>query len=304
MLTEKRIGVLMGGISPEREVSLRSGNAIFNALKGLGYDVRIIDTARDVCHVLKEENIEIAFLALHGGMGEDGSVQGLLETMGIPYTGSGLLASALAMDKIASKKLFSYHGLLIPNFEVIREFCIPKIALPFVVKPQREGSSIGVSIVKDIDEFKPALNIALSFNGVAIIEEFISGREVHIGVLNDRVLGGVEVRPSVEFYSYTAKYTSGITEYIIPPELNERAYEMTKKAGLSAHLALGCEGATRVDLRVTFDGIPYVLEVNTIPGMTETSLLPKIAAEAGISFPSLVEEILRSALKKSEVMKR
>lgn len=300
MITKKRIGVLMGGTSTERDVSLRSGASVFNALKGLGYDAVAIDAGRDVCRALEINGVEIAFIVLHGGTGEDGSMQGLLEVMGIPYTGSGVLASGLAMDKLASKMVFSYCGIPVPRFEVIREARMPSILPPFVVKPQKEGSSVGVSIVKDAAKFREAIDKAMSFNGTAIIEEFIKGREVHIGILNDRVLGGVEVRPSLEFYSYEAKYTPGMTDYIIPPELESAVYESAKEIGLSAHKALGCRGATRVDLMISPDGSPYVLEVNTIPGMTETSLLPKIAGYAGMGFPALVEEILKGAVPPSD----
>ncbi|MBI4823632.1 MAG: D-alanine--D-alanine ligase [Nitrospirae bacterium] len=301
LLTKKRIGVLMGGISAEREVSLRSGKAIFNALRNLGYDVSAIDVGRDICKVLGREKIEIAFLALHGGFGEDGCIQGLLEVMEIPYTGSGVLASSLAMDKLSSKVMFISEGLAVPKFEKLTSFKIPEIPLPIVVKPQKEGSSVGVSIVRDETKLREAVETALSFNGVAIAEEYIDGKEIHIGILNNIVLGGVEVRPLVEFYSYEAKYTEGMTEYIIPPEIDDASYEKAKDTALSAHQALGSEGATRVDLRLDRAGKPYVLEVNTIPGMTETSLLPKIASHRGLSFPMLVEEILRSAIEKSKV---
>lgn len=295
MLKGKRIGVLMGGTSAEREVSLRSGNSIFNALKGLGYDVKAIDVGKDICQRLKRQKIDIAFLALHGGTGEDGSIQGLLEVMAIPYTGSGVLASALAMDKLASKIMFSYHGIPVPPFEATPALCLPKIKMPWVIKPSSEGSSIGVSIVKNKNKLKDALKTALSFKGMALIEKYIEGKEVHIGILNGRVLGGVEVRPSLEFYSYEAKYTKGMTDYIIPPTLDKSTYKRVKELALSAHQALGCQGATRVDLIAALKGTVYVLEVNTIPGMTETSLLPKIASHAGLTFPSLVEKILKGA---------
>lgn len=305
MVTEKRIGVLMGGISAEREVSLRSGNAVFNALKGLGYDVRALDVGPDICNALAKEAVEVAFLTLHGGHGEDGSIQGLLEVMGIPYTGSGVLASALAMDKLASKKIFSFHGIPVPRFEILngsRASLKGSVALPAVVKPSREGSSVGVSIVRAEDELGNALETALSFGGKALVEEYIEGKEVHIGILADRVLGGVEVRPGRGFYDYTAKYgVDAGTRYIIPPELDEAAYEKAKATALRAHQALGLSGATRVDLIVDGRGDPYVLEANTIPGMTETSLLPKIAQHAGLDFPALIEEILRDALERDRM---
>jgi D-alanine-D-alanine ligase len=318
MLTKKKIGVLMGGTSTEREVSLRSGTAIHNALKGLGYDTIAIDAGPDICSVLKTETIELSFLALHGGYGENGAIQGMLEVLGIPYTGSGVLASALAMDKEASKKIFLYHNIPVPPFKVVssKQLAVSSkekdsslithyssligFDLPWVVKPVAEGSSVGVSIVKDETGFEQALETAYSYGLKAIVEKYIDGKEVHIGILNDRILGGVEVRPSLEFYSYEAKYTAGQTEYILPPEIDTKAYERAKVAAFSAHSALGCKGATRVDLRVDGEGNPYVLEVNTIPGMTETSLLPKIAKKAGLDFPALIEEMVRGALREGE----
>jgi D-alanine-D-alanine ligase len=325
MLTDKRIGVLMGGTSAEREISLRSGTAIYNALKVLGYKAFAIDVGHDICNVLNREGIELAFLALHGGYGENGSIQGMLEVLGIRYSGSGVLASALAMDKEASKKIFLYHGIPVPPFVVIWRSAIsdqqspphPPLSkgghrgginsklridftFPWVVKPATEGSSVGVSIVRDETSFGQALETAYSYGSRVIVEKHIMGKEVHIGILNGRVLGGVEVRPSLEFYNYEAKYTAGRTEYILPPEINNKAYEKAKEAAISAHIALGCKGATRVDLMVDTEGNPYVLEVNTIPGMTETSLLPKIASLAGFDFHALIEEIIRGVIDEGQ----
>jgi len=295
----------MGGISSEREVSLRSGTAVYNALKSRKYNVAAIDVGDNLCSVLKKEKIDIAFIALHGGYGEDGAVQGLLEVMNIPYTGSGVLASALAMDKEASKKIFLYHGIPVAPFKVISSgaedgsgktfdcghltFDFP---LPWVVKPASEGSSVGVEIVKKRATLQDALDQAFSYGDRVIIEKYIKGREVQIGVLNGRPLGGVEVRPSLEFYNYEAKYTAGLTQYIFPPQLSKKTYERAQETALASHHALGCTGATRVDLIIDRHGCPFVLEVNTIPGMTETSLLPKIAGQAGLDFPELLKEIL------------
>jgi D-alanine-D-alanine ligase len=307
VITDKRIGVLMGGESAEREVSLRSGAAAYNALKCLGYNVVSIDAGPDLCNLLVKEKIEMAFLALHGGYGEDGSIQGMLEVLGIPYTGSGVLASALAMDKEASKKIFLYHKIAVPPFSVLDKQAseilpsqVPSFSLPWVIKPATEGSSVGVNIVRDQYDLHKALEQAHSYGSRIIIEKFIAGKEVHIGILNDKVLGGVEVRPSLEFYSYEAKYTAGLTEYVLPPEIAEEVYERAKTTALSAHVALGCGGATRVDLLIDGEGNPYVLEVNTIPGMTETSLLPKIAKLAGFDFPGLIEEILRGVIDEGQ----
>ena len=293
----------MGGISAEREVSLKSGTAIHNVLKTAGYNTVAIDVGSDICNVLATARIETAFLALHGGHGEDGSIQGMLEVLGIPYTGSGVLASALAMDKEASKKVFLYHNVPVPPFEVFRkgERIKETVAgFPCVVKPAAEGSSIGVAIVREKNDFGKAMDNAFLFGSRLIVEPFIEGKEVHIGILNGKVLGGVEVRPAGGFYSYEAKYTAGLTEYILPPELDHGVYERAKATALSAYTALGCKGAARVDLRIDVHGNPYVLEVNTIPGMTETSLLPKIARLARVDFLQLIEEIIREALDESE----
>jgi D-alanine-D-alanine ligase len=303
LLTDKKIGVLMGGASAEREVSLRSGNAIYKALQGIGYNVVAIDAGPDICNVLNREKVELAFLALHGGGGENGSIQGMLEVLGIEYTGSGVLASALAMDKEASKKIFLYHGIPVPPFVILKRGQKAeniRFDMPWVVKPAAEGSSVGVTIVREKKIFDEALAKAFSFGPRIIVERYIDGKEINIGILNGEVLGGVEVRPSLEFYSYEAKYTAGLTEYILPPEIDDSVYEAAKATALSAHSALGCKGASRVDLRIDKKGNPYVLEVNTIPGMTETSLLPKIAGLAGYDFPELIEEIIRGVTDEGQ----
>jgi D-alanine-D-alanine ligase len=308
-LMEKRIGVLMGGRSAEREVSLKSGTAVYNTLLDLRYNVVAIDVGEDLCSVLKKKKIDIAFIALHGGHGENGAVQGMLEIMGIPYTGSGILSSALAMDKEATKKMFLYHGIPMPAFKIVtsnelkaaesKQKAVPvrSVPLPFplpcVIKPATEGSSVGVEIVKKHSALKDALHRAFSYGEKVIAEQYIPGKEVQIAILNDKVLGGVEVRPSLEFYNYEAKYTAGLTEYILPPQLSAKVYEAAKTAALNAHKALGCRGATRVDLIIDAKKNLFVLEVNTIPGMTETSLLPKIAKDSGIGFGDLLTEILK-----------
>ncbi len=308
-LKRKKIGVLMGGRSSERAVSLKSGRAIYEALKSLNYRAVPVDAGRDLCSVLKRKQISYAFIALHGGYGENGAVQGLLEILGIPYTGSGILASALAMDKEASKKIFTSQGIPVPPFKVVHRSAVmdqnsgrsfrmkPRtgFAMPWVIKPAAEGSSVGVAIVRNRRQMNKALETDFQYDDRIIIEKYIPGKEIHIGILNNAVLGGVEVRPSLEFYSYEAKYTSGLTEYILPPVLDRKSYALSKRLALASHKALQCSGATRVDLRVNNRGNPFVLEVNTIPGMTETSLLPKIAKKAGIEFPDLLEKILAGA---------
>ena len=296
----------MGGMSPEREVSLKTGDAIHRALARLGYDACRIDAGRDLVETLRREGIGAAFIALHGGAGEDGSVQGFLEVMGIPYTGSGVLASALAMDKEFSKRIFHDRGIPVPDGTVLaRADYNPEIApdmagamgfpFPWAVKPATAGSSIGVGMVEGRDGIRTALEGAFAVSDRVIIERRIIGREVQVGILGGRVLGSVEVRPSLDFYNYEAKYAGGLTEYILPPEVNAGALELAHKTGLAAHMALGCRGATRVDLILDAAQMPHVLEVNTIPGMTETSLLPKIARAGGLDFDALVEEILKEA---------
>lgn len=325
MTTDKRIGVLMGGSSAEREISIRSGTSVFKAVKDRGYDAALIEIMSpkpnagtqhpdliacrqsEVCEVLRNEKIDVAFLALHGGYGENGAIQGLLEVMDVPYTGSGVLASALAMDKEAAKKIFLYHGIPVPLFVTLQlpekdsVFEIPppglvQFGLPWVIKPSAEGSSIGVSIARNEASVRQAINEVSRFSERIIIEKYIEGREIQTGILNNKVLGSVEVRPRQGFYSYEAKYTPGLTEYILPPEIDPEALKEAEKTALLAHKALGCKGASRVDLIIDSRGVPYVLEVNTIPGMTETSLLPKIAGLAGLDFIALIEEMLGDAL--------
>jgi len=297
-VTDKRIGVIAGGQSAEREVSLKSGTSVFETLRNAGYDVVFIDADNNLPSKLREEKVEVAFLVLHGGWGEDGSVQGMLEVMGIPYTGSGVLASAMGMDKVISKRLFEAVGLKVPLYEVIDSFNIrkPNFELPWVIKPRHEGSSVGVSIVDTLQEYEDAIAEAARFGRWVIVEKYIKAKEIQVGILRDQALGAVEVRPKRRFYDYIAKYTAGQTEYIIPPEIDEYTYKKVASIAVQAHKALCCRGATRVDLLVTDKDI-YVLEVNTIPGMTETSLLPKIASKAGYTFLQLLEEILKEALE-------
>jgi D-alanine-D-alanine ligase len=308
ILKDKRIAVLSGGVSSERDVSIKSGAAVYDALKAEGYDVRMIDCDRDICRRLSDIGPDVALLALHGGAGEDGSIQGMLEVMGVPYTGSGVLASATAMDKAVSKYLFKAAGITVPPFMVLEKdgfdygtlFSERLFDLPWVVKPCGQGSSRGVNIVKEEEEFTLAVKDAFAFDRRVLVEKFIKGHEIHVGILLDRVLGAVEVRPGREFYDYKAKYESSDTRYLIPPEVDEEVQEKARTAGLAAYTALGCEGAARVDTIVSEDGAVYVLEVNTLPGMTEKSLLPKIAAHAGYSFVSLIEESLIYAIGKVE----
>ena len=297
----------MGGLSAEREVSLKSGEAVLKALQSKGYDALGIDVGHDLASVLLNNKIEAAFIALHGRYGEDGCVQGLLELMQIPYTGSGVLASALAMHKLYSKITFAARAILTAPFchfkrgEQVWPGELP-FAMPFVVKPVQEGSSVGVSIVKQESELAAALELAFRYDDMILVEQFIKGREVQVGILDDRPIGAIEIVPKNEFYDFEAKYTDGMAEHIFPARLEPELYEKAQQTGLAAHLSLGCSGYSRVDLLVTSAGECYVLEVNTLPGMTSLSLLPEIAAKgAGLSFEALFERILESAALQIKV---
>lgn len=297
----KKIGVLLGGLSAEREVSLKSGTAVHEALLDLGYDAVAIDVGRDLAAVLASERIEAAFIALHGRYGEDGCVQGLLELMQIPYTGSGVLASALAMHKLYSKQTFAAGGILTAPFrhflrgETVSLTDLP-FGLPVVVKPVQEGSSVGISIVKQESDLEAALELAFRHDDEILVEQYIKGQEVQVGILDDRPIGAIEIVPKKEFYDFEAKYSDGMAEHIFPARLEAPLYEKAQQTGLAAHRALGCKGYSRVDLLVTEAGDCFVLEVNTLPGMTALSLLPEIAAKgAGLTFEALVERIIESA---------
>ncbi len=294
----------MGGLSAEREVSLASGAAVLQALLARGYDAVAIDVGRDLPQVLVRERIEIAFIALHGRYGEDGAVQGTLELMGIPYTGSGVLASALAMNKIFAKQVFGAGGLTVTPYRVLCRGEAPEagtigFTFPLVVKPSQEGSSVGVSIVKSAAALPAALETAFRYDREILVECFVKGREIQVGILADRAMGAIEIVPKNEFYDYEAKYTDGMAEHICPPLLEPELYRKLLAEGEKAHRALGCSGHSRVDFLVTEAGECFILEVNTLPGMTSLSLLPEIAQkEAGIGFEELVERILLSASLK------
>jgi D-alanine-D-alanine ligase len=302
-LKKQKIGVLSGGLSAEREVSLKSGAAVYEALLSRGYNAVSIDVGRDISQVLTREKVDKAFVALHGRYGEDGAIQGLLELMGIPYTGSGILASALAMHKIYAKAAFHAAGLQVAPYVVLRrgeslDTATLGFPLPIVVKPSQEGSSVGVSIVRTPDQVGPALELAFAYDREILVERFVKAREIQVGILADHPLGAIEIVPRKEFYDFEAKYTPGMAEHIYPAQLPEGLYRKALETGLAAHRALGCADYSRVDLLVTEQGECYVLEVNTLPGMTATSLLPEIAQGSGIGFEELVERILLAASLK------
>ena len=290
----------MGGLSAEREVSLRTGEAVLQSLKKLGYDAFAIDAGRDLPSRLTWQQASKVFIALHGRYGEDGTVQGLLEIMQLPYTGSGVLASSMAMDKVVTKKLLVYHNQPTPAFVAgtaadlesgLVTDCPP---LPVVVKPAREGSTIGISLVHKEEELHAAFDAPLRHDDLVLVEQFIAGREVTVGVLDGEALPIIEVVPESGFYDYQAKYTAGCTEYLLPAPLDEKLYADLQQAAVEVFHILGCSGAARIDFMIR-DHEFFCLEANTIPGMTETSLLPKAAAAAGISFDQLVERILAGA---------
>jgi D-alanine-D-alanine ligase len=302
-LKTKKIGVLMGGLSAEREVSLKSGAAVHRALVARGYSAVAIDVGRDIGRILAQESVDVAFICLHGRLGEDGAVQGLLEIMGIPYTGSGVLASALAMNKIFSKTVFQASGLTVARYRVLRrgeslDLTTLDFSLPVVIKPSQEGSSVGVSIVKAEAGIAAALAEAFRYDEEILVEQFIKGREIQVGILEERALGAIEIVPKNEFYDFEAKYTDGMAEHILPAPLPGPLYRKVLAEGEKAHRCLGCSGYSRVDFLVTAGGDCFLLEVNTLPGMTALSLLPEIAGGAGIGFEDLVERILASASLK------
>lgn len=308
-----KIGVLMGGRSAEREVSLRTGEAIYQALVKAGYEVVKIDVGFDIVERLKEEGVEVAFLALHGRFGEDGTIQGMLEMLDIPYTGPGVLASALAIDKIATKKILLYEGLPTPRFMQVKQkdalsAGFPEIAekvllemgLPLVVKAPKQGSTIGIAFVHRKDDLVQALELAYRYDRVALVEQFVEGVEVTASVLgndNPIALPLIEIVSATGVYDYEAKYTVGMSDHIIPPRIPEEQQAVVKELAVRTFKALGCRGLARVDFLVDQEGSAYILEVNTIPGMTATSLFPDAARAAGIEFTQLVDQLVRLALE-------
>lgn len=294
----------MGGVSSEREISLQSGQAVAEALRQLGHEVTPIHlgSGPSVLSALANAPMDVAFLALHGRQGEDGVVQGILEMLGIPYTGSGVLGSALAMDKLKSKELFRLHNVPTPPYYELTRGELEDLAhvhgsfgYPAIVKPRREGSSVGVVKADNFADLRVAVEVALQYDDSVLVERFIRAREVAVGLLDGRVLGAIEIAPRGEVYDFAAKYTPGMTEYFLPAR-----FEPTRIRGLlnlaeRAARALDVRGAARVDLLVTEGANEYVLEVNTLPGMTPTSLLPKIAQAAGYDFATLCDAMLQSA---------
>jgi D-alanine-D-alanine ligase len=307
-LENKRIGVLMGGWSREREISLLSGDMVCDALRKKHLNAVPVDVKKDTLHSLPGEGIDVAFIALHGEGGEDGQIQAVLQVMGIPYTGSGVLASALSLNKAYSKMIFQMNSVRTPDYCLLgrhddigasRERILVELGLPVVLKPISEGSSIGVRFVRSEETLGQAIETLQKQFGNLIAEKLVQGMCATVGILGcgkeARALPVLELVPQREFYDYTAKYTEGMTEFIIPARLETDVYAEAQELALRAHHALGCHGFSRADMVVKDDRVPYVLEVNSIPGLMQLSDLPAEAKHEGIEYEDLVVEILRSA---------
>lgn len=300
-LKQEKIAVLLGGTSAEREVSLNSGTAVLNALRKQGYDAHPIDPKTFPVATLKEQGFDRVFNILHGRGGEDGTMQGLLEQIGIPYTGCGVMASALTMDKMRTKMLWKAFGLPVAEMEIVTvenratlnpEVVVKKLGLPLMVKPSLEGSSVGLTKVKTMDELESAVDFALKFDRTVLIEEWLAGDEFTVPVLDGEVLPSIKIVPEGEFYDYDAKYISDNTQYFCPTGLSDAREQELRRLVKQAYDVVGCRGWSRIDVMADAEGRFRLVEVNTNPGMTSHSLFPKSAATVGYSFEQLVEKIL------------
>lgn len=303
-LIKEKIGVLMGGNSSERDISLRSGKAIADALRQVGVEVVEIGETEDIYDGVLAEEVDLVFIALHGREGEDGTIQQFLEDHHVEYTGSGVESSRLAMNKILSKKKCTENGILTPQFEAFYAKIEPEKAFnkfPLVVKPSAEGSSFGMSVVSRKEDLRQAVKKAFRFDQEIMIEEFISGREITVGILGDQALPPLEIKPKSGVYDFYSKYTVGATEYIVPAPLPKEMVSELKATALKVHELFGCRDFSRVDFILDESNQAYVLEINTIPGFTQTSLLPKSAQAVGIDFNQLCLRILDMALKRREL---
>lgn len=302
-LTNRKIAVLMGGPGSEREVSHKSGEGVVEALRSLGADA--LPVLVDDANFAVPPETEIAFNVIHGTFGEDGQLQRILEARGLPYTGEGVAGSELAIDKIATKRRFQACGVPTAAFEVIEANGQPTRSLPFVIKAPREGSSVGVYVVKDAAKLGSSLAEAAKFSAELLIEDFVDGRELTVGIVGDDVLPVIEIRPKKagEFYDFANKYNflapqAAGADHLCPAPLDEKTTQLVQTAALAAHKALGLEVYSRVDVLLARDGAPFVLEINTIPGMTPVSLLPEAAKVAGISYPELCRRIIELSLAR------
>ena len=297
-LKDRHIVVLMGGPGAEAEVSRWSGNAVAKALREAEADVVVCDL-QDT-NVVVPENIDIVFNVIHGTFGEDGTLQALLEDRGVPYTGTGIKGSRLAIDKILSKKCFVNAGVPTARFEILKRGEQPKMSVPYVIKAPREGSAIGIHIIKENDEkvIVAALEDAFKYGDQILVEEFFSGREMTVGILGDDILPIIEIKPKEGVYDYEHKYSVGGSQHLVPAPLHPAKTKEIQNIALAAHRALGLEVYSRVDLILGDDGRIAVLEVNTLPGMTETSLLPDAAAVFGLDFTALCARIIELSLAR------
>jgi D-alanine-D-alanine ligase len=332
MSTNKiKIALLLGGTSPERKVSKATGASIYKALTSLGYETFLVNPAygnnqpknsedffkdEDYTEILNENyvnalnldlfnSIDLAFLALHGKYGEDGTTQSLLELKGIKYTGSKVLSSAISMDKTMSKILFRHYDIRTPDWITVNngydlsslmKEIKNKLKYPCVIKPNDQGSTVGLTICKHENEVNEAVKLALQWSDKALIEEYIPGRELTVAILENEVFPVLEIKPKHNLYDYECKYTPGMSEYEVPAKVNDDVSDNMKHSALDAFKALGCEGYARVDFRLSPDNKEYILEINTLPGMTSTSLVPKMTKAVGISFEELVDRIVKISL--------
>jgi len=309
-----RIGVLMGGVSSERDISLKSGKAVFEALTDEGLDVVALDISEreksKVIAMIRDANIDLAFNVLHGEFGEDGEIQSLLDAIDMTYTGSGVEASRLSMNKILTQDLLKANGLSVPRHVVLskkspidlKQLTVQLGGFPMVVKPDSEGSSIGVTLVHYPEKIESALEEAWRYSEYILIEEYIKGRELTVGILGQKALPVVEICPKDQFYDFGSKYTSGATDFIIPAGISQEVASQLQKAALETYNIIGCEGCSRIDFMLDQNQKHYILEINTIPGFTSTSLLPKAAQQAGINFNQLCLRLVEFAYgKKNEV---
>ena len=298
MKSEQLVGVLWGGLSAEREISRLTGEAVCAALETRGYRVRSISVEPDGAWIAQAQKTDVVFIALHGKFGEDGAVQGVLETLGIPYTGSSVLASAVAMNKPMAKRIWQTYALPTPDWQIVEQGPPAEQAVrsyPVVVKPIAEGSSVGVSIVHAEAMLTPALTQAFQYDTACLVEAYIPGKEVTVGIIKEQAIGAMEVVAKGEFHSYEVKYTPGREEFLMPAPLPEATYAQVLKLARQAHCAIGCSGYSRVDMRVSPAGEIFLIELNSLPGLTALSYLPRIAAHHGLSYEDLVEVILQQA---------
>lgn len=298
----KKVAVLKGGISSEREVSLRSGGAIAKGLREGGYEVVEIDVTSRTVSI--PDGIEAVFVALHGQFGEDGQIQQMLLERGLPFTGSGSESSRISFDKVLTRDCLMQNSIPVPQGEVLKTAGDRTVPLPLVVKPPREGSSVGCHLVFEEEAWEAAFENAVQYSGEALVEAYIPGRELTVGVVDGQVLPVVEIKTATQWYDFNAKYVTGDTQYVVPAELDAETTARLQSLALKTFDALEAEGFGRVDFRLTPEGEPYVLELNAIPGFTATSLLPKAAQAAGIGFSDLCCRIMELASTDKKSLKQ